>query len=112
MTRVEPATVLNAEAYVLFYRSVEKAIFHSRKTINEYKNCRKNNAIMDPVREETQRLIERALDRPSLIQFYIGKQWLNKLENFAEPGETARPFANQTSLAYYSCCNSRSHRQL
>ena len=59
--------VMNAEAYVLFYR--------------------KQNDKIDPVRTEVQRLLDENLAQPSLIQFYISRQWFNKLENFAEPGQ-------------------------
>jgi len=32
------------------------------------------------------RLLEEAETHPSLLQFYVSRQWINKLENFAEPG--------------------------
>ena len=54
---------MNAEAYVLFYR--------------------KNNLKMEPLREEVQSYLDHG---PGLLQFYISRQWLNKFENFAEPG--------------------------
>ena len=41
---------------------------------------------MEPVREMTSRLLERARRSPSLMHFYVGKQWLNKFDHFAEPG--------------------------
>ncbi len=47
---------------------------------------RKNNSQMDPVREMASALLERARKSPSLVQFHVGKQWLNKFENLAEPG--------------------------
>ena len=58
--------MLNAEAYVLFYRKV--------------------NDKVEPVRAEMHRLLEEAQTHPSLLQFYVSRQWINKLENFAEPG--------------------------
>ena len=63
VSKVEPSTVLNAEAYVLFYR--------------------KNNMKMEAIREEVQSYLDHG---PGLLQFYISRQWLNKFENFAEPG--------------------------
>ena len=63
VTKVEPATVMNAEAYVLFYR----------------KNCTR----MEPLREDVQSLLDQGR---GLLQFYISRQWLNRFENFAEPG--------------------------
>ena len=64
VTKVEPATVMNAEAYVLFYR--------------------KNNFNMEPLREELQTFLDQ---EAGLVKFYISRQWLNKFENFAEPGK-------------------------
>lgn len=66
VVQVDPATVLAAEAYVLFYR--------------------RNNQQIEPVREEVQMLLKEAQTAPSLVQFYVSRQWINKLENFAEPG--------------------------
>ena len=63
VSKVEAATVMNAEAYVLFYR--------------------KNNLRIEPLREEVQTYLDQG---SSLVQFYISRQWLNKFENFAEPG--------------------------
>ena len=54
---------MNAEAYVLFYR--------------------KNSMRIEPLREEVQTYLDQG---SSLVQFYISRQWLNKFENFAEPG--------------------------
>jgi ubiquitin carboxyl-terminal hydrolase 20/33 len=58
--------VMSAEAYVLFYRKV--------------------NDKVDPARSELQRLLAEAQIHPGLMQFYVSKQWFNKFENFAEPG--------------------------
>ena len=63
VTKVEAATVMNAEAYVLFYR--------------------KNNYNMEPLREELQTYLDQ---EAGLVKFYVSRQWLNKFENFAEPG--------------------------
>lgn len=54
---------MNAEAYVLFYR--------------------KNNHRIEPLREEVHAYLDQGA---GLVQFYISRQWLNKFENFAEPG--------------------------
>ena len=71
VTRVEPAQVLSAEAYVLFYR--------------------KNNAANEAVRESMQALLAQDRQTPdgqsaSLVQYYVSRQWFNKFEYFAEPG--------------------------
>ena len=66
VTQVEPSAVLNAEAYVLFYR--------------------KSSQRMDDVRAEIQEHLRHQNDAPSLVQHYISRQWINKFENFAEPG--------------------------
>ena len=66
VTKVEPSVVLNAEAYVLFYR--------------------KTSVRMDDVRTEIQELLRHQTNTPSLVQHYISRQWINKFENFAEPG--------------------------
>ena len=73
VTRVDPSAVLNAEAYVLFYR--------------------KNNVRTEDVRSDVHELLRRNQDLDpsvsSLVQHYISRQWLNKFENFAEPGNYA-----------------------
>ena len=66
VTKVEPSVVMNAEAYVLFYR--------------------KNNAKMEDIRSEVQEVLRQSQDS-SLVPHYISRQWLNKFENFAEPGK-------------------------
>ena len=71
VTKVDPAAVLASEAYVLFYR--------------------KNNTSNETVRENMQTLLRKDTDTPdgqssSLVHYYISRQWVNKLENFAEPG--------------------------
>ena len=71
--------MLNAEAYVLFYR--------------------KSNDKIEPVRSEMHQLLEEAQTHPSLLQFYVSRQWINKLENVAEPGIVA---VNIFALRWYS----------
>ena len=66
VTKVDASVVQNAEAYVLFY-------------------C-KNNSSNDSVREEMQNLLRQEQRSASLLKFYVSKQWINKFENFAEPG--------------------------
>ena len=75
VSKVEAATVMNAEAYVLFYR--------------------KNNLKIEPLREEVQAYLDQGT---SLVQFYVSRQWLNKFENFAEPGMF--PFINLSKIAF------------
>jgi hypothetical protein len=53
---------------------------------------------MEPIRSEMHRLLDEAQTRPSLLQFYVSRQWINKLENFAEPGML---FSRQKLLAEY-----------
>lgn len=67
VTKVDPATVMAAEAYVLFYR--------------------KNGSGNEQMREAMQRLLSQALESPGLVQFYVSRQWLNKFENLGEPGK-------------------------
>ena len=71
VTKVDAAAVLSAEAYVLFYR--------------------KNNSSNEIIRDNMQTLLRKDMQTPdglsaSLVQYYISRQWINKLENFAEPG--------------------------
>jgi len=61
---VEPSTVANAEAYVLFYR--------------------KNSGGMEGLRSKVTDLAEQ--DSRSLVKFYISNKWLNKFYTLAEPG--------------------------
>ncbi|XP_048352792.1 ubiquitin carboxyl-terminal hydrolase 33 isoform X1 [Sphaerodactylus townsendi] len=63
VTEVPESAVQNAEAYVLFYR--------------------KSN---EDAKKERQRLSSLNVMEPSLLQFYISRQWLNKFRTFAEPG--------------------------
>ena len=75
--KVDPSTVLNAEAYVLFYR--------------------KNNMKMEPLREEVQSFLDHG---PGLLQFYVSRQWLNKFENFAEPGPIGKCIYEKSILSF------------
>uniref|UniRef100_A0A8W8LFE3 Ubiquitin carboxyl-terminal hydrolase n=1 Tax=Magallana gigas TaxID=29159 RepID=A0A8W8LFE3_MAGGI len=72
VTEVEVGQVINCEAYVLFYR--------------------KRNDDMVPLRQKAMQLIEAR--EPSLMEFFISKQWINKFNTFAEPG----PISNDDFL--------------
>ncbi|XP_052120000.1 ubiquitin carboxyl-terminal hydrolase 20 isoform X2 [Frankliniella occidentalis] len=77
VTQVSPETVQNCEAYVLFYR----------KSCDQVKRFR----------AQAVELLERSNNEPSLMTFYISKQWLNKLNTFAEPG----PIDNSDFLCHH-----------
>lgn len=64
VTEVSAAQVACCEAYVLFYKK------SSDEAVRE--------------RQKVQDLFEQ--HEPSLLHFYVSLQWLNKLNNFAEPG--------------------------
>ncbi|XP_045607433.1 ubiquitin carboxyl-terminal hydrolase 20 isoform X1 [Procambarus clarkii] len=66
VTEVSPETVAKCEAYVLFYK----------KTSTE----------MTSRRQRTVELMQVSSREPSLMQFYISKQWVNKFNTFSEPG--------------------------
>ncbi|CAL4076407.1 unnamed protein product [Meganyctiphanes norvegica] len=66
VTEVSQETVAKCEAYVLFYK----------KTNNE----------MTSRRQRTVELMQVSAHEPSLMQFYVSKQWINKFNTFAEPG--------------------------
>lgn len=72
VTEVDINQVINCEAYVLFYR--------------------KRNDTMVSLRQKGMRLIE--AQEPSLMQFFISKQWINRFNTFAEPG----PISNHDFL--------------
>ncbi|XP_053103903.1 ubiquitin carboxyl-terminal hydrolase 33 isoform X1 [Hemicordylus capensis] len=74
VTEVTESTVENAEAYVLFYR--------------------KSN---EEAKKERQRVSSLNVMEPSLLQFYISRQWLNKFRTFAEPG----PISNNDFLCMH-----------
>ncbi|XP_012578051.1 PREDICTED: ubiquitin carboxyl-terminal hydrolase 33 isoform X3 [Condylura cristata] len=75
VTEVSESTVQNAEAYVLFYRKSSEEAQKERRRISNLLN------IMEP----------------SLLQFYISRQWLNKFKTFAEPG----PISNNDFLCVH-----------
>ncbi|XP_036746124.1 ubiquitin carboxyl-terminal hydrolase 33 isoform X2 [Manis pentadactyla] len=75
VTEVSESTVQNAEAYVLFYRKRNEEAQKERRRISNLLN------IMEP----------------SLLQFYISRQWLNKFKTFAEPG----PISNNDFLCIH-----------
>lgn len=75
VTEVSESTVQNAEAYVLFYRKSSEEAQRERRRISNLLN------IMEP----------------SLLQFYISRQWLNKFKTFAEPG----PISNNDFLCIH-----------
>uniref|UniRef100_A0A8C9NTR2 Ubiquitin carboxyl-terminal hydrolase n=1 Tax=Spermophilus dauricus TaxID=99837 RepID=A0A8C9NTR2_SPEDA len=72
VTEVHETVVQHAEAYVLFYRKSSE----------------------EAVRERQQVVSLAAMREPSLLQFYVSREWLNKFNTFAEPG----PITNQTFL--------------
>ncbi|ESO98933.1 hypothetical protein LOTGIDRAFT_113814, partial [Lottia gigantea] len=64
VTEVDVQQVINCEAYVLFYR--------------------KRNDQMHSLRQKAMELME--AKEPSLMQFFVSKQWINRFNTFAEPG--------------------------
>ncbi|XP_078075074.1 ubiquitin carboxyl-terminal hydrolase 33 isoform X2 [Mustelus asterias] len=72
---VSESTVQNAEAYVLFYRKSSEEMQKERQRVNHLLN----------------------MMEPSLLQFYISRQWLNKFKTFAEPG----PISNNEFLCVH-----------
>lgn len=72
VTEVHETLVQNAEAYVLFYRKSSE----------------------EAVRERQQVVSLAAMREPSLLRFYVSREWLNKFNTFAEPG----PITNHTFL--------------
>uniref|UniRef100_A0A674EPI1 Ubiquitin carboxyl-terminal hydrolase n=1 Tax=Salmo trutta TaxID=8032 RepID=A0A674EPI1_SALTR len=81
VTEVHETVVQNAEAYVLFYRKSSEESVRERQKVVALANMKE----------------------PSLLQFYISREWLNKFNTFTEPG----PISNHTFLCqhggqYYS----------
>ncbi|XP_033282878.1 ubiquitin carboxyl-terminal hydrolase 20 isoform X2 [Orcinus orca] len=72
VTEAHETVVQNAEAYVLFYRKSSE----------------------EAVRERQQVVSLAAMREPSLLRFYVSREWLNKFNTFAEPG----PITNHTFL--------------
>ncbi|XP_076431376.1 ubiquitin carboxyl-terminal hydrolase 33 isoform X5 [Peromyscus maniculatus bairdii] len=75
VTEVSESTVQNAEAYVLFYRKSSEEAQKERRRVSNLLN----------------------MMEPSLLQFYISRQWLNKFKTFAEPG----PISNNDFLCIH-----------
>ncbi|XP_037001000.2 ubiquitin carboxyl-terminal hydrolase 20 isoform X1 [Artibeus jamaicensis] len=72
VTEVHETVVQSAEAYVLFYRKSSE----------------------EAVRERQQVVSLAAMREPSLLRFYVSREWLNQFNTFAEPG----PITNHTFL--------------
>uniref|UniRef100_A0A673BKV9 Ubiquitin carboxyl-terminal hydrolase n=1 Tax=Sphaeramia orbicularis TaxID=375764 RepID=A0A673BKV9_9TELE len=72
VTEVSESCVQNAEAYVLFYKKSNEDSVKERRRVSGLFN----------------------MMEPSLLQFYISRQWLNKFKTFAEPG----PISNDDFL--------------
>uniref|UniRef100_A0A672HZN5 Ubiquitin carboxyl-terminal hydrolase n=1 Tax=Salarias fasciatus TaxID=181472 RepID=A0A672HZN5_SALFA len=75
VTEVHETVVQNAEAYVLFYRKSSEESVRERQKVVALANMKE----------------------PSLLQFYISREWLNKFNTFAEPG----PISNHTFLCQH-----------
>ncbi|XP_010766230.1 ubiquitin carboxyl-terminal hydrolase 20 isoform X4 [Notothenia coriiceps] len=75
VTEVHETVVQNAEAYVLFYRKSSE----------------------ESVRERQKVVALASMREPSLLQFYISREWLNKFNTFTEPG----PISNHTFLCQH-----------
>jgi ubiquitin carboxyl-terminal hydrolase 20/33 len=65
VTQVEPATVMNAEAYVLFYR---KNSDHVQTILRQLSSLQREPNV-------------------SLVNYFVSNPWLVKLHNMAEPGQ-------------------------
>uniref|UniRef100_A0AAZ3RJR5 Ubiquitin carboxyl-terminal hydrolase n=1 Tax=Oncorhynchus tshawytscha TaxID=74940 RepID=A0AAZ3RJR5_ONCTS len=72
VTEVSESCVQNAEAYVLFYKKSNEEALKERRRVTALLN----------------------VTEPSLLQFYVSRQWLNKFKTFAEPG----PISNDNFL--------------
>ncbi|GIY36399.1 ubiquitin carboxyl-terminal hydrolase 20, partial [Caerostris extrusa] len=66
VTAVDPEMVRHCEAYVLFYRKNGEEMIRKRQCAVE--------------------LMDRSQTEQGLLRFHISKQWINKFNNFAEPG--------------------------
>ncbi|KAM4634730.1 ubiquitin carboxyl-terminal hydrolase 20 isoform 3-T4 [Polymixia lowei] len=75
VTEVHETVVQNAEAYVLFYRKSSEESIRERQKVVALANMKE----------------------PSLLQFYISREWLNKFNTFTEPG----PISNHTFLCQH-----------
>uniref|UniRef100_A0A674B338 Ubiquitin carboxyl-terminal hydrolase n=1 Tax=Salmo trutta TaxID=8032 RepID=A0A674B338_SALTR len=72
VTEVSESCVQNAEAYVLFYKKSNEEALKERRRVTGLLG----------------------VTEPSLLQFYVSRQWLNKFKTFAEPG----PISNDDFL--------------
>ncbi|XP_071232831.1 ubiquitin carboxyl-terminal hydrolase 33-like isoform X2 [Salvelinus alpinus] len=72
VTEVSESCVQNAEAYVLFYKKSNEEALKDRSRVTGLLS----------------------VTEPSLLQFYVSRQWLNKFKTFAEPG----PISNDDFL--------------
>ncbi|XP_076004469.1 ubiquitin carboxyl-terminal hydrolase 33 isoform X2 [Genypterus blacodes] len=72
VTEVSESCVQNTEAYVLFYKKSSEDALKERRRVSGLLN----------------------MMEPSLLQFYVSRQWLNKFKTFAEPG----PISNDDFL--------------
>ncbi|XP_068190276.1 ubiquitin carboxyl-terminal hydrolase 20 isoform X2 [Antennarius striatus] len=75
VTEVHETVVQNAEAYVLFYRKSSE----------------------EAVRERQKVVALAGLKEPSLLSFFVSREWLNKFNTFAEPG----PISNHSFLCQH-----------
>lgn len=104
VTEVHETVVQNAEAYVLFYRCVKHVYWIYANLIKIcpvhwlfffLDSCRKSSE--ESVRERQKVVALANMKEPSLLQFYISREWLNKFNTFAEPG----PISNHTFLCQH-----------
>uniref|UniRef100_A0A3B5R2C8 Ubiquitin carboxyl-terminal hydrolase n=1 Tax=Xiphophorus maculatus TaxID=8083 RepID=A0A3B5R2C8_XIPMA len=75
VTEVPELCVQNAEAYVLFYKKSSEDAVKERRRVSGLLS----------------------MMEPSLLQFYVSRQWLNKFKTFAEPG----PISNDDFLCVH-----------
>ncbi|XP_056434130.1 ubiquitin carboxyl-terminal hydrolase 20 isoform X1 [Gadus chalcogrammus] len=75
VTEVHETVVQCAEAYVLFYRKSSEESLRERQRVVALAN----------------------MEEPSLLHFYISREWLNKFNTFTEPG----PISNHTFLCQH-----------
>ncbi|KAM6184064.1 ubiquitin carboxyl-terminal hydrolase 20 isoform 3-T3 [Erethizon dorsatum] len=105
VTEVHETVVQHAEAYVLFYRWAVAAgtgwgsaapwmplILCPHCRCRPHLHARKSSE--EAVRERQQVVSLAAMREPSLLRFYVSREWLNKFNTFAEPG----PITNHTFL--------------
>lgn len=104
VTEVHETVVQNAEAYVLFYRCkknnktfllLSRVRLCSHFTVFFLLALRKSSE--ESVRERQKVVALANMKEPSLLQFYISREWLNKFNTFAEPG----PISNHIFLCQH-----------